>query len=553
MKYILVVFLLCFYSIHINAQATVQDSVGLLFNRTTNIQEKISLLKELNSARKESKDFKKYALLGNNLVKQSEIYLSKNTKDSDTADALYFYSYQILISSYCQLTMSYSALSAADSLLMRTDKSGDLYSRALNLKGEVFYYFDRLGESLDCFVKAFEKMTVGEEDGLKIRIYNNILSSIYLNDSLPDKNKMAGTYLRKYEQIAYDKLRKEDRENYIESYIYRSLYSYNKGDPKRSKSLLHKGLLLCEQNKTSNKYHFHEELSRVCLIMNQKDSALIYAQKALQDATKNKNLSLELKAHKTLYKLYKGSDASLALKHLREYVQVIDSLEKSSTVNKNNQEELKAVQQKEAELKRQLTFQKERSEKDLHIASLRNYYISLLLLISFICILFIYLFLKFRWERLRKESEKASETLENSEEELKTVVEKLSNTINTLKFLKKKIKTAGSQGALTKEEMEAEFIGSIDSMLGTEIDHENFQLKLKDVQEEFFKRLIEKHQKLSEKDVRLCALIKAGFSSGQISEMLSLGENTIFVKRSRLRKKLGLEKGEKLAVYLKSI
>jgi DNA-binding CsgD family transcriptional regulator len=69
----------------------------------------------------------------------------------------------------------------------------------------------------------------------------------------------------------------------------------------------------------------------------------------------------------------------------------------------------------------------------------------------------------------------------------------------------------------------------------------------------FYKKLKNIQPLLSEKELRICSLLKLNYSSKDISNVLSKKQNTIDVSRYRLRKKLNLSSGENLSVFLQKI
>ena len=69
----------------------------------------------------------------------------------------------------------------------------------------------------------------------------------------------------------------------------------------------------------------------------------------------------------------------------------------------------------------------------------------------------------------------------------------------------------------------------------------------------YFKRLLEINQKITQKDLRLCALLKIGLTSKQIAQTLFIAPGSVDISRSRLKKKLGLEKEENLSVFLRGL
>jgi len=80
-----------------------------------------------------------------------------------------------------------------------------------------------------------------------------------------------------------------------------------------------------------------------------------------------------------------------------------------------------------------------------------------------------------------------------------------------------------------------------------------FEIQMDELHQEFFKNLKHKFPGLSSNDLRLCAYLKIGFSSKEIADLLNIQPSSIYISRSRLRKKLGLTIEEDLYDFLNSI
>lgn len=70
-----------------------------------------------------------------------------------------------------------------------------------------------------------------------------------------------------------------------------------------------------------------------------------------------------------------------------------------------------------------------------------------------------------------------------------------------------------------------------------------------EIDDEFYKRILQKHPNLSKNELRLCAFLKLNLSSKEISEITQQTPHSITVARSRLRKKMNIEKDESLPNY----
>ena len=80
-------------------------------------------------------------------------------------------------------------------------------------------------------------------------------------------------------------------------------------------------------------------------------------------------------------------------------------------------------------------------------------------------------------------------------------------------------------------------------------DH-TFALQMDEIHQDFFKLLKARYANLSIYDLRLCAYLKLGLNSKEMSDILGVLPSSINVSRSRLRKKLGLKPEEDLYDFL---
>ncbi|WP_430908320.1 tetratricopeptide repeat protein [Maribacter sp. 2-571] len=79
---------------------------------------------------------------------------------------------------------------------------------------------------------------------------------------------------------------------------------------------------------------------------------------------------------------------------------------------------------------------------------------------------------------------------------------------------------------------------------------EAFQLIFEQTNDHFIKRLTETYSEIGPAELKLASLIKIGFSTKDISNILNLNENSVKTARWRLRKKLRLERKQNLESFL---
>lgn len=103
----------------------------------------------------------------------------------------------------------------------------------------------------------------------------------------------------------------------------------------------------------------------------------------------------------------------------------------------------------------------------------------------------------------------------------------------------------------------AEYVSQVNAVIGDSLKNDDewqrFKLHFDSVHPNFFVKLKEISGKLTENDLRLCAYINIGMRAKQIAEMLSVSPDSINTNRYRLRKKLGLQRGESLDEYIRRI
>ncbi|PIB34005.1 hypothetical protein BFP72_00440 [Reichenbachiella sp. 5M10] len=94
---------------------------------------------------------------------------------------------------------------------------------------------------------------------------------------------------------------------------------------------------------------------------------------------------------------------------------------------------------------------------------------------------------------------------------------------------------------------------SIDLNFNMDEDWEEFENIFQQIHTEFFDQLRAKHPTLTNSEVRLCAMIHINLHSHEIASILNISSDSLRIARYRLRKKLGLEKGENLYNYIVSV
>ena len=82
---------------------------------------------------------------------------------------------------------------------------------------------------------------------------------------------------------------------------------------------------------------------------------------------------------------------------------------------------------------------------------------------------------------------------------------------------------------------------------------EDFHLRFTKTNDKFYKRLLSRHPKLTQNDLKQCALIKLNFDSKEMSQILGISLNSVHMARSRIRGKMNLPRDKSLGSYITSL
>jgi len=95
----------------------------------------------------------------------------------------------------------------------------------------------------------------------------------------------------------------------------------------------------------------------------------------------------------------------------------------------------------------------------------------------------------------------------------------------------------------------------IKKLLDDYLDHTDnvFEIQIDELHQELFDKLRDISSELSVNDLRLCAYLKSGLSSKEIASILNILPSSVFISRSRLRKKLSLPNEEDLYNFLRNL
>ena len=157
---------------------------------------------------------------------------------------------------------------------------------------------------------------------------------------------------------------------------------------------------------------------------------------------------------------------------------------------------------------------------------------------------------KYKEEIFRQEQELLINQLKNKTVELANKAKADEDKNRLLITLKEKISDAQLNPSLSKFKWN-EIQKILDSYLKVETN--TFEIQIDELHQDFFKLLKLRFPSLSVYDMRLCIYLKIGLNSNEIAEILNVQPSSIYISRSRLRKKLKLTAEEDLHSFLNNL
>jgi len=212
-----------------------------------------------------------------------------------------------------------------------------------------------------------------------------------------------------------------------------------------------------------------------------------------------------------------------------------------------------------------ITTMYEASLKDLNIAEqkndMKNRQLANVLIISISAIMLILLFLLLVQKQKRRKTKELTDEIKSKEIEKqnqkklldakKREITSYSALVTNKNQLLKQIKDLNTQ------EHNNNIITKIDDIIrdNLNIDKEwdNFKLHFDKVHPDFFEKLKQQNNHLTEENLKLCAYIKMRLSSKQIAQLLNIGYRSVVTARNRLKNKLHLSEDEDLDDFIGSL
>jgi DNA-binding NarL/FixJ family response regulator len=116
-------------------------------------------------------------------------------------------------------------------------------------------------------------------------------------------------------------------------------------------------------------------------------------------------------------------------------------------------------------------------------------------------------------------------------------------------------KIAKCKDAEQRDKLIAELGSSLKQRLSydRDVDSQYFYAKAESLHEDFNAKLSENFPNLTQQERRLATLLRLGFSSKYIATLMNITPKSVEISRYRLRQKLGIDRGDNLVNFIKSI
>lgn len=311
-----------------------------------------------------------------------------------------------------------------------------------------------------------------------------------------------------------------------------------------------------KNNDERGRWHTQSGIADVYKSLGDYSSALNLYKECITYFKAKNDLSYLVTSLKNVSDIYDSlKDNEKSFRYFREYAQLKDTLSQSETLNKMTSLQMKLDIEN---LEKENAIKNDLLEKEQKINTLKTYILLGILVIVLLIVFIVYNKKQHQRNVLRLELKTTQQEKGKLEEELKyrlTELESFALQIvqknDLLNDLKKDLKVFKGVDSYSAEINNITF--KINNAIKSNKDLERFSKRVDEVNASFFNTLTQKFSDLTEKEKKLCALLKLNLSSKEIAILNNVSEGAITMARYRLRKKLGIEHDENLTDFFQSI
>lgn len=319
------------------------------------------------------------------------------------------------------------------------------------------------------------------------------------------------------------------------------------------------GLSYFDQKKDLRGYwHSKYSIAHLAYCQQNYPEAIAQYQKVIDAFIKTDDLSYLSDSYLDLSKIYREiGQSDKALDYYIKYTEINEKIASGEVLTQMAQLEMQYDLEK---LEQKTKLDIELINKQKQLISYRWYFISGILIIIILIIISILHRFKNRKKLIEVKLLNAELEQKNLEEEIKYSKKELESfalhIVHNNEFLltiKKALHEMkdSKDGDVSQKIRELSF--QITQSLRRNKDIEKLQERIDLVHSSFMKKLSEQFPQLTEKEKRLCVMLKLDLSSKEIAVLNNISENAVMMARYRMRKKMNMNSEENLVDFLQKI
>ncbi len=143
--------------------------------------------------------------------------------------------------------------------------------------------------------------------------------------------------------------------------------------------------------------------------------------------------------------------------------------------------------------------------------------------------------------------------LENKDRELVAFLLQLSQKNESISYITSQLKKIASGNGVDLQQKLSRLLVAVGDLPSVPVNWEMVEVQMEKIYPGFLGRLQVKHHNLSPRERKLCAYLRLGLSSKEISGILNVTPKSVEIARGRLRKKLKLERKIRLVNYIEEV
>lgn len=429
--------------------------------------------------------------------------------------------------------------------------------KTCNNLGSVYKNLKKYDQALECFNRA---LIIADKLGLKNDVYY-IYGNLGILNAMTGNMELAEGYFMKTLDIAL-----EMKDQVVEAFARTSLGDFHLDLKKYPKALQYYSEALALSDVINTRYsgpksiffaNVYKGIGTAHFYLGNYDTAIEILRKGFDKAQETGQLSIVADCAGLLSEAYeKQNKLALALKYSRIYKSMSDSTLNEDLVRRVTEMDMQNKFDKlnvEREYRQALNDAAQKRNKIIYLMMIGG---SVLGLVIFL-LLFLLQKSKIKRERLAKknlelEKENLTNDLEYKNKELTTNVLFMLRKNELIHGVCEKLKKVKMNIKVENRKVIEDVISELETASKGDTWKE-FELRFKEVHNDFYKKLNELYPDLTPGELKLCAFLRLNMSSKDIAAITFLSINGINIARHRLRKKLNIEQDENLITFLSSL